>query len=167
MARTRTLALLKPDAVHRGLVGAIISRFEQAGMKILAMKLFILSEDQLHALYPGILSKPFYVQVRNAMLCGPCVAIVLEANEAIAAVYHLSGTEKNPEQDFSMSIRKSFATWTGADVIHRATNESEAEFQIRLLFSSSEICNYYKLGEEFSSAESWQEFGGHWSDRGY
>lgn len=165
MGRNRTLILLKPDAIHRNLVASILSRFEQTGLKLCAAKLLMLTEQQFYELYPTILGKPFHDQFKAVMFSGPCFALVYEGHEAVRAAFTLSGTSRNPEDDTTMSIRKSFALWTGADVVHRADSVEDAEKQIKLFFDVNELCAYYKLGEEFTSAESWQEFGGKWSAR--
>jgi nucleoside-diphosphate kinase len=167
MGRNRTLVLLKPDAIHRNLTGTIIARFEQTGLKLCGAKLLMLNEEQFYALYPTIKGKPFHDQFRAVMFSGPCLALVLEGHEAVRAVFALSGPARNPEEDNTMSIRKSYALWTGADVVHRADSVGDAERQIKLFFSENELCTYYKLGEEFSSEEAWAEYGARWGDSGH
>lgn len=162
MGLNRTLILLKPDAVHRNLVGFIIQRYEQTGLKIIGAKLLMITESQFYSLYPSIKGKAFHDQFRTVMLSGPCLALVFEGHEAVQAAFGLSGICRSPEDDTSMSIRKSYALWTGADVVHRADSVEDADRQIALFFKNDELCNYYKLGEEFSSAESWEKYGNRW-----
>jgi len=163
MSRNRTFILIKPDAVHRGLVGKVLSRFENCGFKFIAMKMFQITDEVFYTLYPSIKGKPFHDQFYALMNSGPSVAMVLEGHEAVKSAFDISGPSRCPELDTTNSIRKSFALWTGADVIHRADSVEDAQAQIELIFSHKELLSYYKLGEEFTSQEAWDSYGSRWS----
>ncbi|WP_158895898.1 MULTISPECIES: nucleoside-diphosphate kinase [unclassified Pseudomonas] len=162
MARNQTLIIIKPDAVHRGLVGSLLGKIERCGFKLKGLKAIMLSDSQFYALYPKIRGKSFEQQFRAVMMSGPCIPCVFEGNEAIKSLFSLAGTKSHPEDDLSMSLRKTYSSWTGADVIHRADSEEEAKRHISIFFKESELLNYYKTGEEFSSQEAWDEHGHRW-----
>ncbi|TMU75619.1 nucleoside-diphosphate kinase [Pseudomonas fluorescens] len=163
MSRNRTFILVKPDAVHRGLVGNIVSRFESCGFKFVAMKMIQMTDDIFYGLYPSIKGKVFHDQFYALMNSGPSVALVLEGHQAVKSAFDISGPSRSPELDTTNSIRKSFALWTGADVIHRADSVEDANAQIELVFTPQELFSYYKLGEEFTSQEAWDAYGSRWS----
>jgi nucleoside-diphosphate kinase len=155
--RERTLVLIKPDAVHRGLVGRIISEFEQKAMKIVGFKAVVLSNEQFDFLYSSIATKHFVRQFKHIMQSGPSILIVLEGNAAITAIYNFCGRFNKPEEDLTHSIRQKYSAWTGADVIHRADSAEEAESQIAFFFSKDEILNYVHSMEYFFSLDSYEE----------
>lgn len=160
--KQRTFILIKPDAVHRGLAFRVLSRFEDSGLKLIGMKTVLLDDSSLQGLYPTLVKKPFFKQVKAVMCSGPSIACVFEGHCAVESAFTIAGKEKNPEFDSSQSIRRSFALWTGADLVHRAATESEALTQIDIFFNANELISYYRLGEEFTSQESWDEFGSRW-----
>ncbi|WP_439852883.1 nucleoside-diphosphate kinase [Pseudomonas syringae] len=163
MSRNRTFILIKPDAVHRGLIGNILTRFENCGLKFIAMKMFLITDEIFYGLYPSIKGKPFHDQFYSLMKSGPVVAAVFEGHDAVKSAFDISGASRSPELDTTSSIRKSFALWTGADVIHRADNVSDADAQIAMVFTEKELLSYYKLGEEFTSQEAWDTYGSRWN----
>ena len=162
MMRQRTFILIKPDAVQRGIAFRLLSTLEETGLKLLGLRSVMLNDELLQGLYPTLVKKPFFGQVKAVMCCGPSIACVFEGHQAIEAGFSLAGRQRNPEMDETQSLRRRFALWTGADLIHRATNEDEAQAQIRLFFPDTQLHEYYKLGEEFTSQESWDEFGARW-----
>jgi nucleoside-diphosphate kinase len=157
MALERAFVLLKPDAVLRGLIGKIVSMFEEKGFKICALKMFQLTEKQLYELYPKLPGKDFHHQVRRVMLAAPCVAMALEGHEAVRAAFDLAGGHRNPEDNPAWSVRGKFALWTGSDLIHRADSPEDAASQIAAFFEPGELYAYRRLDEFLMSPEGWEK----------
>ncbi len=157
MKTERTLILLKPDAVQRGLVGEIIQRFERVGLKIVGTKMISPDEDHYHQHYEGI-SQMISRRGQNAfdvtlkfMMAGPVIAVVLEGVEAVSQVRKMVG-ETEPKAAAPGTIRGdyshiSFAFADGnkksvANLIHASGDEKEAEAEIKHWFGGDELFDY-------------------------
>jgi nucleoside-diphosphate kinase len=157
VAEERTIVILKPDALLRGLVGRILEMFETKGFKVVGMKMVHLSDEQLYGLYPSLPQKPFHDQVRRIMLAAPCICLVLEGHEAVRAAYQLAGPYRNPEEDSGWSVRGRFALWTGSDLIHRADDLEIARSQISMFFEPHELATYHRFDECLMGLNAWNE----------
>ena len=122
----RTLILLKPDAVSRGLIGAVISRFEQKGFKIVAMKMVKMSKDAAEVFYSPHKGKPFFAELVSFMTSGSIVAAVLEGNSAVEVVRRMIGATKSPEA-VAGTIRGDYSLAITENIIH--ASDSEESFQ--------------------------------------
>ncbi|MFD5409967.1 nucleoside-diphosphate kinase [Streptomyces nojiriensis] len=130
----RTLVLLKPDAVRRGLVGEIIGRFERkAGWTIPALELRTLDQETLEAHYGEHKGKPFYEPLMGFMASGPIVALVVEGERVIEGVRQLAGPT-DPIAAAPGSIRGDFGTITRENLIHASDSEESAERELKLFF---------------------------------
>jgi len=138
MAVERTLTIIKPDAVAKGVVGRIITRFEQAGLKILAAKLVRLSRAQAAGFYAVHKDRPFYASLCAFMTRGPCMPMVLEGENAIARLRELMGAT-NPAQAAPGTIRKAFADSIEANAVHGSDSLASAAFEVPYFFPASEI----------------------------
>jgi len=138
MAVQRTLCIVKPDAVARGVAGQIISRFEQARLKILAAKLVHLTPAQSGAFYIVHKERPFYQSLCAFMTQGPCLPIVLEGEDAIARVRELMGAT-DPAKAAPGTIRKDFASSIEANAVHGSDSSESAAFEIPYFFAALEI----------------------------
>jgi len=138
MAVERTLTIIKPDAVAKGVVGRIITRFEQAGLKILAAKLVRLSRAQAAGFYAVHKDRPFYASLCAFMTQGPCLPMVLEGEDAIARLRDLMGAT-NPAQAAAGTIRKEFAESIEANAVHGSDSSASAAFEIPYFFSGAEL----------------------------
>ena len=138
MAVERTLTIIKPDAVAKGVVGRIITRFEQAGLKILAAKLVRLSRAQAAGFYAVHKDRPFYASLCAFMTQGPCLPMVLEGEDAIARLRDLLGAT-NPAQAAAGTIRKEFAESIEANAVHGSDSSASAAFEIPYFFSGAEL----------------------------
>src|SRR5881296_3138713 len=138
MAVERTLAIIKPDAVARGVVGQIISRFEQAGLRILAAKLVHLSPAQSGGFYLVHRERPFYASLCAFMTQGPCLPMVLEGENAIARLRELMGAT-DPAQAAPGTIRRDFAASIEANAVHGSDSPASAAFEIPYFFPALEI----------------------------
>jgi len=133
MTVERTLTIIKPDAVARGAVGQIISRFERAGLKVLAAKLVHLTSAQSGGFYAVHKERPFYASLCAFMTQGPCMPIVLEGDNAIARVRELMGAT-DPAKAAPGTIRKDFASSIEANCIHGSDAPETARFEIGYFF---------------------------------
>ena len=159
----RTLVVIKPDAMQRGLVGEIISRFERAGLKIVAMKMVSPDEKHFHEHYEGISNlitrwgEDIYNITVSAMTETPVIAFVLEGVEAVSYVRKLVGTT-DPKDSLPGTIRGDFTHVTrgytnpkGAslpNIVHASGNPEEAVKEVALWFGDSEIYGRYKTAHE-------------------
>ncbi|MFE2289278.1 nucleoside-diphosphate kinase [Streptomyces sp. NPDC059443] len=130
----RTLVLLKPDAVRRGLIGEIVGRIERkAGWTIPALELRTLDQETLEAHYGEHKGKPFYEPLMGFMASGPVVALVVEGERVIEGVRQLAGPT-DPIAAAPGSIRGDFGTVTRENLIHASDSEESAERELKLFF---------------------------------
>jgi len=134
MPTERTLVLLKPDAVRRGLMGEIISRFERkAGWRITALELRTLGREVLEQHYAEHVGKPFYEPLVEFMSSGPSAALIVEGEEVVAGVRALAG-KTNPLEAGPGTIRGDFATITRENLVHASDSVESAEREIKVFF---------------------------------
>jgi nucleoside-diphosphate kinase len=138
MTVERTLTIIKPDAVAKGVAGQIIARFEQAGLKVLAAKLVRLSAAQSGGFYIVHKERPFYQSLCAFMTEGPCMPMVLEGEKAIARLRELMGAT-DPAKAAPGTIRKDFASSIEANAVHGSDSPESAAFEIPYFFSALEI----------------------------
>jgi nucleoside-diphosphate kinase len=138
MAVERTLTIVKPDAVARNVVGRIVTRFEEAGLRILAARLVHLSTAQAAGFYAVHRERPFFGSLCAFMTQGPSLAMVLEGPSAIARLRELMGAT-DPAKAAPGTIRKDFATSIEANAIHGSDSPESAAFEIGFFFSGLEI----------------------------
>ncbi|MDJ0384690.1 nucleoside-diphosphate kinase [Streptomyces sp. G-G2] len=130
----RTLVLLKPDAVRRGLIGEVIGRIERkAGWTIPALELRTLDQETLEAHYGEHKGKPFYEPLMGFMSSGPVVALVVEGERVIEGVRQLAGPT-DPIAAAPGSIRGDFGSITRENLIHASDSEESAERELKLFF---------------------------------
>jgi len=141
-----TLVLLKPDAVQRGLIGQIISRFENKGLKIVWMKMMILSDAIVSEHYDFLSSKPFFPSIKAYMTSWPVVAIAISGKNAIKTVRNLTGAT-NPVEALPGSIRGDFALTIDANIIHASDSEETAKVELKRFFKDEEILSYEKISD--------------------
>lgn len=137
----RTLILVKPDGVQRGLSGQIISRFEKRGLKLVAMKFIQMSDDlaaQHYAVHKG---KPFYQKLVTYIVSGPVVAMVWEGQDAIVAARSTMGAT-NPVDATPGTIRGDFGMEIGRNLVHGSDSPENAVYEIALFFDPSELVTW-------------------------
>jgi len=134
----RTLTIIKPDAVAKGVTGQIIARFEQAGLKLLAAKLLHLTPGQAGGFYIVHKERPFYGSLCEFMTGGPCMPIVLEGDNAITRLRDLMGAT-DPAKAAAGTIRKDFASSIEANAVHGSDSPESAAFEITYFFGALEI----------------------------
>jgi nucleoside-diphosphate kinase len=139
MAVERTLSIIKPDAVGKNVIGEILARFEQAGLKVVAAKMLRLSDAVAGGFYAEHKERPFYADLVAFMTSGPVVVQVLEGEGAIARNRELMGAT-NPQEAAPGTIRADFAQSIDANAVHGSDSPASAAREIAYFFSASEIC---------------------------
>ena len=150
MVEERTLILIKPDAVQRGLVGEIVSRFEKKGIKIVAMKFLKVGKDLAEKHYGIHKGKPFFEPTVEYITSSPVVAMVLEGVNVIEMVRRMMGAT-DPQKAEVGTIRGDFGQFIGRNIIHGSDSSETAEFEINLWFKPGEIVGYKRIDEDWLS----------------
>ena len=138
MTKQRTLSIIKPDAVEKNVIGEIYSRFEKAGLKIVASKMKHLSKAEAEGFYAVHKERPFFSALVEFMISGPVMIQVLEGDNAIAKNRELMGAT-NPKEAEAGTIRADFADSIDANAVHGSDAEETAAQEIRYFFSDIEI----------------------------
>jgi nucleoside-diphosphate kinase len=138
MAVERTLSIIKPDATKRNLTGAINSRIEAAGLRIIAQKRLKWKKSDAKAFYQVHKDRPFYKDLVKFMTSGPIVIQVLEGDDAVAKYRQVMGAT-NPANAEAGTIRKDFAESIEANSVHGSDSAENAKQEIKLCFKSREI----------------------------
>jgi len=134
----QTLSIIKPDGVRRDLIGKILTRFEEAGLRIKAMKLTSLTKADAEAFYAVHRERPFFGSLTEYMTSGPVVVSVLEGKDAIAKNRELMGAT-NPADAAEGTIRKDFAESLEANTVHGSDGPDTAAQEIAFFFSGAEM----------------------------
>lgn len=142
-----TLVLLKPDTVQRGLIGQIISRFENKWLKITWMKLMNLSNELIEEHYDFLMDKPFFPSIREYMTSGPVVAMALSGTNVIKTVRSLTWAT-NPTEALPWSIRWDFALTIDGNIIHASDSEETAQVELKRFFNEGEVLSYDKISDK-------------------
>ena len=144
----KTFAMIKPDAVQRGLVGTIISRYEAKGLRIAAMKIMKVTDELARQHYAEHVNKPFFPGLLSYITSGPVVALVLEGKNAVAEVRKLNGAT-NPLEAACGTIRGDFAQEVGRNVVHGSDSVESAAREIAIYFDEKEVLDYEYLPEKW------------------
>ncbi|HYE92065.1 MAG TPA: nucleoside-diphosphate kinase [Terriglobales bacterium] len=135
----RTLAIVKPDAVAKGVAGKVIAKIEEAGFTILAAKMIHMTDAQACGFYIVHKERPFYASLCAFMTQGPCIPMVLEADNAIQKWRDLMGAT-NPANAAPGTIRKEFASSIESNAVHGSDAPETAAVEIPYFFASLELC---------------------------
>ncbi len=139
MALERTLSIIKPDAVAKNAVGAILSRFENAGLRIVALKMKHLSRREAEGFYAVHRERPFFAALVDFMVSGPVCIQVLEGEGAVLKNRELMGAT-DPKQANPGTIRADFAESIDANAVHGSDSAENAAIEIAYFFSTTDIC---------------------------
>ena len=137
----RTLVIIKPDGVQRGLIGPIITRLERRGLKITAMKMIQIDHGLAKTHYAIHEGKPFYERLLGYITSAPVVVMVVEGEEAIEVVRRTMGAT-NPSDAVPGTIRADYALEVGFNLVHGSDGTETADFEIPLFFDEDEILSY-------------------------
>ena len=141
--KERTLVLVKPDAIQRGLVGKIFERFERKGLKMVGCKMMSLDEALLREHYAHLAEKPFFKGLAKFMQSTPIIAMCWEGLEVVEAVRKLCGITKARAAEAG-SIRGDFAMSVACNVVHASDSTENAEKEVRRFFKEDELYSYDK-----------------------
>jgi nucleoside-diphosphate kinase len=134
----KTLSIIKPDGVARGLIGEVIKRLESNGLKIITMKMLKLTKDQAERFYAVHKERPFFQSLTYFMTSGPVVVMVLEGENAIAKYRDIMGATDYREAAEG-TIRRDFATDIEKNIVHGSDSPDTAAFEIGFFFNSFEV----------------------------
>ncbi|MEW5790596.1 MAG: nucleoside-diphosphate kinase [Pseudomonadota bacterium] len=140
MATERTLSIIKPDAVAKNAIGAILKRFEDAGLRVVAAKMMHLSPEQAGGFYAVHKERPFYGELCQFMSSGPVLISVLEGENAISKNRELMGAT-DPKKAAPGTIRADFADSIDANAVHGSDGPETAAWEISFFFSQMEIAS--------------------------
>ncbi|WP_283804444.1 nucleoside-diphosphate kinase [Campylobacter jejuni] len=135
----KTLSIIKPDAVKKGVIGKILDRFESNGLRIAAMKKIQLSKEQAENFYAIHKERPFFKDLVEFMISGPVVVSVLEGEGAVLKNRDLMGAT-NPKEAKAGTIRADFAESIDANAVHGSDSLENAKIEIEFFFKPNEIC---------------------------
>ena len=136
----RTLSIIKPDGVSRGLIGNVVRRLEESGIKIAAMKMLHMTKKQAEGFYAVHKKRPFFQSLTDFMCSGPVVVMVLEGEGVILAYRELMGAT-NYKEAAEGTIRAAYATSIERNVVHGSDASETAAFEISYFFNQFEIIN--------------------------
>ena len=139
MAIERTFSIVKPDAVVRNLIGKVYSRFEEAGLKIVASRMLLMTEEKAKEFYGEHEGKPFFDDLVEYMTSGPVVVQVLEGEDAIALNRRIMG-KTNPEEADEGTIRRDFAESMRRNSVHGSDSPESAAREIACFFNEADLC---------------------------
>ena len=138
MAVERTLSIIKPDAVAKNVIGQIYARFEKAGLKVVAARMAWLSQAEAEGFYAVHKARPFFGELCDFMSSGPCVLMVLEAENAILRNREIMGAT-NPAQAAEGTLRKLYASSIGENAVHGSDAPETAAVEIAYFFRGVDL----------------------------
>jgi nucleoside-diphosphate kinase len=141
MAIERTLSIIKPDGVEKGIIGKVVGRFEANGLKPVAMKMKLLSRPEAEGFYAVHKARPFFADLVKFMTSGPVVLMVLEGEGAVAKNREVMGAT-DPKKAAEGTIRKDFATDIEKNTVHGSDSPENAKIEVSYFFPEIEILPY-------------------------
>ncbi|MCO4321563.1 nucleoside-diphosphate kinase [Aliidiomarina quisquiliarum] len=139
MALERTLSIIKPDGVAKNVVGAIINRFETAGLRVVAQKMMHLSKEKAEGFYAEHAERPFFGALVEFMTSGPIVVMALEGEDAVRKNREIMGAT-NPQEAAAGTLRADFAETIDENAVHGSDAVESAAREIAYFFNDEEIC---------------------------
>jgi len=145
----QTLVIIKPSAVQRGLVGQVITRFQQKGLLIAGMKMIQLDEAILREHYAHLVDKPFFPWLRDAMMACPVIVMAIAGKDAVAVVRTMTGAT-NGRNAAPGTIRGDFSMSSQENIVHASDSIENARIELARFFKPEEIFNYKLQTEDFT-----------------
>ena len=137
----RTLVILKPGTLQRGIVGEVISRFEKRGLKLVAMKMQQLTPEILDIHYAHLAEKPFFNWIKEGMMAAPVILCCWEGFEAVKVVREMAGAT-NGRKAAPGTIRGDYSVSTQENIVHTSDSVENAEIELKRFFDDEEYCEY-------------------------
>ena len=147
MKHEQTLIIVKPDALNRGLVGEIISRFERKGLKMVGLKMIQLNQEILREHYAHLADKPFFPRIAEFMQGWPVIVLVLEGLEAVDSVRLITGETLGRKADAG-TIRGDFSMSIQANIVHASDSLENAQKEVKRFFKNEELYDWKRLDFE-------------------
>jgi len=144
----RSLIIIKPDAIQRNLVGTIITRFENKGLKIIGMKMMYLSDVVVEDHYSHIADKPFFPRIKKFMTSSPVIVMAVAGIKAVNSIRLIVGITKGFEADAG-TIRGDFSLSMQSNVVHASDSVENGAIEIKRFFADDEIVEYKKIDTEY------------------
>lgn len=144
----KTLLIIKPDAVQRGLIGDVISRIEKKGLQIIALRMMQLTGEQIDQLYDIHINKEFYPTLKSFILSGPLVAIAIQGYNCVKIVRKLAGATNSPEAEPG-TIRGDFGINFTKNIVHSSDKPERAIYELGVLFTSEEYNSYNLINQKW------------------
>ncbi|MHA1542144.1 MAG: nucleoside-diphosphate kinase [Candidatus Hodarchaeales archaeon] len=144
----KTLLVIKPDAVQRGLIGEVISRIENKGLQIIALRMMQLTDKQIDQLYDIHTEKEFYPILKSFILSGPLVAIAIQGINCVKVVRKLAGATNSPDAEPG-TIRGDFGINLTKNIVHSSDKPERAKYELSVLFSSEEYISYNLINQKW------------------
>src|SRR5512142_2243526 len=141
MAIERTLSIIKPDGVEKGIIGRVISRFETQGLKPIAIKMKLLSKTEAEGFYAVHKARPFFNDLVKFMTSGPVVLMVLEGESAVTKNRDIMGAT-DPKKAAEGTLRKDFATDIEKNTVHGSDSPENAKIEVSYFFPEIDILPY-------------------------
>ena len=148
MIMERTYLMIKPDAVQRGLMGEIVSRFETKGLKLIAMKFMVIPKAAAEKHYGEHKGKKFYDSLISYITSGPVLAMVWEGENAVTVCRNMMG-KTNPQESAPGTIRGDYGMQTGMNIIHGSDSPESAEREISIFFKPDELITYKRTVDQW------------------
>lgn len=137
----KTLVLLKPSAVQRGLIGEVLKRFEQRGLRLVGMKMMQLTDELLDEHYAHLSGKPFFKLLKDSMMVTPIIACCFEGKEAVSVVRAMAGAT-NGRQALPGTIRGDYCVSNQQNIVHTSDSLENATVELARFFKPEEIFEY-------------------------
>ena len=147
MAIERTLSIIKPDGLEKGIIGKVIARFEENGLKPVAARMHWMSTKEAEGFYAVHKARPFFKDLVSFMISGPVVLMVLEGENAVLANRDIMGAT-NPANAAPGTIRKEFATSIDKNTVHGSDSLENAKIEVAYFFRETEIHSYEYQGKK-------------------
>ncbi len=140
----KTLVILKPSAVQRGLIGEVITRFEKKGLQLVGMKMVSLTDEILEEHYSHLKEKPFFKRIKDSMQASPVVVLALKGVDAVEVVRKMTGVT-NSRDALAGTIRGDYSMSVQENIVHASDSPETAQIELNRFFSEIEIFNYPQL----------------------
>jgi nucleoside-diphosphate kinase len=148
MVQEHTFIMLKPSTVARAMIGKAVSRIEDKGLKIVAMKMTQITQEKASKLYAVHKDKPFYESLVKFMTSGPIVAMIIEGDEAVKVVRKLIGATNAKEAEPG-TIRGDFALSNEKKAVHASDSVENAKYEMAIFFTPKEVVTYKRADENW------------------
>lgn len=150
----RTLVLLKPCTVQRGLIGEVINRFERKGLRIMGLKMMQLTEEILNEHYAHLAERPFFPWVKASMKSAPVIAMCIEGTEAVQVVRNITGAT-NGRKAAPGTIRGDYAMSGQENIVHASDSPENAAIELKRFFKDEEIFDYPNPLRDYFYSPDW------------